>query len=112
MRVPTRRRPAAAGLWAACLVALCTSAQASEPGAEYEDRQQRNRELLRLVARPEVDFEETVQLPRSAFELDRRGIRYRSELEIGGRELELRVGGPIYKSVKQRRFGVIVELRF
>lgn len=112
MRVPIGSMPAAAGLVATFLLALCTAADASEPGLEAEDRQERNRQLLRLVTRPETDLEAAIAVPRSAFELDRRGLRYRSDLTLGGRDLELRIGGPIYKSVRQKRFGVIVELRF
>ncbi len=112
MRARMGHMPAAAGLVASFLLALCAPAQASEPGFEGEDRQARNRTLLRLVSRPELDLEAPIPRPRSAFELDRRGIRIRSGLALAGHDVDLRVGTPISKGVHHKRFGLIVEIRF
>ncbi len=105
--------PAAAGLMAAFLIALSAPAQAGEPDLQAEERRDRNRELLRLATRSSWQLEEPEPIQRSnAFEFDRRGVRFRSDFAIGNREVEFRVGGPIYKAIRQKRFGITLEFRF
>jgi hypothetical protein len=104
--------PAMAGLVATVLMGFAAAAQANGEDLLPVDRQERNRELLRLATRSELTLEQPLVLPRTAFELDRKGIRYRSDFSLAGREMEMRIGGPIYKAIRQKRFGLTVEIRF
>lgn len=112
MRAPMGNKPAATGFVTALLLAFCAPAQASEAELRADERQERNRELVRLALRPGLELDDAIVVPRSAFELDRRGVHYRSEFSLGDREIRLRIGGPIYKVVQQKRFGLTVEFRF
>jgi hypothetical protein len=110
---PIERRMRTPGILIAfVLLAYGTPARASDSELDATAREARVREIVRLVTRPERESEVPVAIARHAFELDRRGLHFRRDLTLGERDCEFRIGGPIYKSAKQKRFGVVMELRF
>jgi hypothetical protein len=110
---PTQRRTCTPWLLIAiALSALAGPARASDPEVHAAARDERVREIVRLVTRTDAETEIALGAVHPAFDFDRRGFHLRHDLSLGDRDIQLRFGGPIYKSSKRSRFGVAVELRF